>query len=239
MRSLQGEGSNGGPNRQTCNTWPPSTTLAWDPGSNRNGAETNATAFALANTSSAHGAIPLVSWAREPIRGQEVASSVARGVSDATRTAALGRTAAPDAYTEVATLMVILMFAPATRDPASRAARSIEDPLPGAGGSQRAGLRWSAQRLGRRRTQGFREYFALTWAIRTHAMVPELSRMQGSSASRRAPCCSPISRLRDRAAEPAAIRHGAGSRQLSPRRRCDRGDERGRQSKALVSSRAR
>ena len=39
-----------------------------------------------------------------------------------TRTAAPGRTAAPDAYMEVPTLMVILMFALATRDPASWAA---------------------------------------------------------------------------------------------------------------------
>ena len=36
-----------------------------------------------------------------------------------TRTAAPGRTAVPDAYMEVPTLMVILMFALATRDPAS------------------------------------------------------------------------------------------------------------------------
>jgi hypothetical protein len=140
---------------------------------------------------------------------------MARGVSDATRTAAPGRTAAPDAYMEVATLMVILMFAPATRDPASRAARSI-DPLPGAGGSQRAGLRWSAQRLGRRRTHGVREFFALTWAIRTRAMVPELSRVQDSSATRRAPCCSPNARPRAQRPRPESI-SGQSSRSSQSR----------------------
>jgi hypothetical protein len=38
---------------------------------------------------------------------------------------------------------------------------------------------------------GCSRVFAVTWAIRTRAMVPELSRMQGSSETRRAPCCSP------------------------------------------------